>query len=107
MHSSNTFGVRTRHGQPRTHKTHHSPDLGEATTFLLIVLSAILHKGHIQMAFCPGTPKWEFQNSHNYDSCDFGGAYLQVKTFDCNEVWSKVVSLVESFPTVCHMLPTH
>jgi hypothetical protein len=35
----------------RTHKTHHSPDLGEATTFPLIVYSAPLHRAHIQMTF--------------------------------------------------------
>jgi hypothetical protein len=33
MHSWNTFGARTSHGQPWIHKTHHGPDLGEATTF--------------------------------------------------------------------------
>ncbi len=42
----------------QTHKTHHGSDLGEATTFPLIVYSATLHEGHIQMAFCPKTPKW-------------------------------------------------
>ncbi len=41
----------------RTHKTHHGPDLGEATTFPLIVYFAPLHGGHIQMAFCPETPE--------------------------------------------------
>jgi hypothetical protein len=46
------------------HKTHHGPNLGEATTFPFIVSSAILHGGHIQMAFCPRTPKWESENSH-------------------------------------------
>ncbi len=35
----------------RTHKTHHRPDLGEATTFPLIVYSAPLHGAYIQMAF--------------------------------------------------------
>ncbi len=35
----------------RTHKTHHGPDLGEATTFPLIVYSGPLHGAHIQMAF--------------------------------------------------------
>jgi hypothetical protein len=28
MHSLNTFGARMSHGQIRTHKTHHGPDLG-------------------------------------------------------------------------------
>ncbi len=59
MHSLNTFGVRTSHGQPRTHKTHHNSDLWEIITSPLIVFYAALHGGHIQMAFCLGTPKWE------------------------------------------------
>jgi hypothetical protein len=49
----------------RTHKTHHGPDLGEATTFPLIVYFVTLHGAHIQMAFHswdsrdsrPGVPK--------------------------------------------------
>ncbi len=35
MHNLNAFGARTSHGQTQTHKTHHGPDLGEATTFPL------------------------------------------------------------------------
>jgi hypothetical protein len=60
MHSLNTFGVKTSHGQTWMHKIHHGPNLGEATTFPLIVYSVPLHEAHIQMAFCPQTPKWEF-----------------------------------------------
>jgi hypothetical protein len=59
MHCWNTFDARTNHEQPWTHKTHHNLDLGEATTFPLIVYFASLHEGHIQMVFCPETPKWE------------------------------------------------
>ncbi len=40
-----------------THKTHHGPDLREATTFPLIVFSATPHGGYIQMALFPGTPQ--------------------------------------------------
>jgi hypothetical protein len=65
MHSWSTFGAMTSHGQPQTHKTHHSPNLGEATTFPLIVYFAPFYEGHIQMTFCLGTPKWESQNLHN------------------------------------------
>jgi hypothetical protein len=50
------------------HKTHHGPDLGEATTFPLIVYFVPLHGGHIQMVFCPGT-----RNSHSWGSCNFEG----------------------------------
>ncbi len=35
----------------RTHKTHHGLDLGETTTFPLIVYSAPLYEPHIQMTF--------------------------------------------------------
>ncbi len=66
MHSWSTFGAKTNHGQVRTHKTHHSPDLGEATTFPLIVYYVLLHEAHIQMAFCPKTPKWESRNSQSW-----------------------------------------
>ncbi len=74
MHSWSTFGPRMSHGQTRTHKTHHGLDLGEATTFPLIVYIVPLHEAHIQMAFCPGIPKWESWNSQSWDSCNFGGA---------------------------------
>ncbi len=41
-----------------THKTHHSPDSGEATTFPHIVYSAALRRDYIQMALFPGLPSW-------------------------------------------------
>jgi hypothetical protein len=72
VHSLNTFGARTNHEQIRTHKTHHDPDLGEATTFPLIVYSVLLHEAHIQMTFCPKIPKWESQNFQSWDFRDFG-----------------------------------
>jgi hypothetical protein len=40
-----------------THKTHHSPDLGEATSFLLIVLFVLGHGSCTQMSFCPRIPR--------------------------------------------------
>jgi hypothetical protein len=42
--------------------THHGPDSREATTFPLIVFSAALCRGYIQMALFPGTPKLESRN---------------------------------------------
>jgi hypothetical protein len=39
--------------------THHGPDSGEATTFPFIVFSAALHRGYIQVALFPRTPKVE------------------------------------------------
>jgi hypothetical protein len=57
VHSLSTFGARTSHGQTRTHKIHHGLNLGEATTFPLIVFSMLGHKSNTQMSFCPKTPK--------------------------------------------------
>ncbi len=51
VHDLSTFGARTSHKQTWTHKTHHDPDLGEITTFPLIVYYVPLHEAHIQMAF--------------------------------------------------------
>jgi hypothetical protein len=56
VHNWSTFGAKTSYGQIRTHKIHHNLDLGEATTFPLIVYFVPLHEAHIQMAFCLGTP---------------------------------------------------
>jgi hypothetical protein len=58
MHSLSTFGAKTSHGQTQTHKTHHDPDLGEATTFPFIVYFMHGHGTSTKMAFCPGTSKW-------------------------------------------------
>jgi hypothetical protein len=44
------------------YKTHHGLNSGEATTFPHIVFSATLHRGYIQMALFPGTPKSESRN---------------------------------------------
>jgi len=73
MHSWNTFGANMSHEQTWTHKIHHGPNLGEATTFPLIIYYVPLHESHIQMAFCFETPKWESRNSHSWDSRNFGG----------------------------------
>jgi hypothetical protein len=51
QYSLSTFGAKTNHGQTQTHKTHHGLDLGEATTFPLIVYSMVGHWTNIQMAF--------------------------------------------------------
>jgi hypothetical protein len=58
MHSWSTFGARANEAQTQTHKTHHGPNLGEATTFPLIVFSMFGHTANIQMSFCPRTPSW-------------------------------------------------
>jgi hypothetical protein len=74
MHNLNTFGARKSHRQTRTHKTHHDPDFGEATTFPFIVYFVPLHEAHIQMVFCLGAPKWESRNSQSWDSRNFGAS---------------------------------
>jgi hypothetical protein len=53
MHSWNTFGAWTSHEHTQIHKTHHGPDLGEATTFPLIIFYVIHRGGYTQMAFFP------------------------------------------------------
>jgi hypothetical protein len=52
-----TFGARMSHERPWTHKTHHSQDSGEATTFPHIVYSAPPRGSGIRMAFCPEIAK--------------------------------------------------
>jgi hypothetical protein len=69
MHSWNLFSAWTSHKQTWTHKIHNDPDLGEVTTFPLIIFYVPGHNANTQMSFCLETPK----NSHNWDSCDFGG----------------------------------
>jgi hypothetical protein len=45
-----------------THKTHHSPNSGEATTFPHIVFSVAPCGSYVRMAHFPGTPKLESIN---------------------------------------------
>jgi hypothetical protein len=73
MHSKNTFGARMSHRQTRTPKTHHGVDLGEATTFPLIVYSMSSHMTNTQMPFCPKIPKWESWNSQRLGFLQFWG----------------------------------
>jgi hypothetical protein len=44
------------HEHAQIHKTHHGPNLGEATTFPFIIFFVISHEGCIHMSFCPGIP---------------------------------------------------
>ncbi len=53
----NTFGAQTSHEQTQTQKTHHGPNLGETTTFPLVVFSMFGHGASTQMSFCFRTPK--------------------------------------------------
>ncbi len=57
MHSWSIFSARTNHGQTQIHKTHHGPNLREATTFPLIIFFMPCFKACTQMSFCPETTK--------------------------------------------------
>jgi hypothetical protein len=67
------------------HKTHHGPDLGEATTFPHIVFSATPRRDYIQMALFPGTPKLESRNCPETVPGGVPGLW-ELITPDCN-VW--------------------
>jgi hypothetical protein len=107
MHNWNTFGAWTSHGHTWTHKIHHDLDLGEATTFPLIVLFVIGHGSYTQISFFSRLPNQESQNFRNWDSQHFGSPQLILKTSDWNKVECKVVTFVESFPMICDMPPAH
>jgi len=70
-----------------THKTHHGPDSGEATTFPHIVFSATLCGGYIQMALFPQTPKLESWDCPETVPAEVLGLWAFV-TPDCR-VWSQ------------------
>jgi hypothetical protein len=57
VYNWSTFGARTNHGQTQIHKIHHGLNLGEATTFPLIVFYVPGHEAYTQMSFCLKTPK--------------------------------------------------
>jgi hypothetical protein len=62
MHSWNTFDAQMHHRHTQIHKTHHGLNLGEATTFPLIVLYVTNHGGCTQMLFFPKLPTLEVDN---------------------------------------------
>jgi hypothetical protein len=64
----NTFSVRTSHGQPWIHLTHHVPDSEEATTFPHIIFFVLLRRTCIRMTFFLGIPKVESRNCPSW-SC--------------------------------------
>jgi len=70
-----------------THKTHHGPDSGEATTFPHIVFSTTLREGYIQMALFPGTPKLESRNCPEIVPVGVLGLWVLI-TPDCRD-WSQ------------------
>jgi hypothetical protein len=62
------------------------------------------HRAYIQMVLFPGTPELESRNCPRLESQDFGNSYLPTTEFDQDKVRSKVIALIESFPTPCHTL---
>jgi hypothetical protein len=66
------FGVWTSHGHTWIHKIHHSLDLGEVTTFPLIVLFVLGHEVCTQMSFCPEIHKSRVPKFPNWDFRKFG-----------------------------------
>jgi hypothetical protein len=61
MHGWSTFGARTNHGQTQIHKIHHNPNLREAITFPLIVLSMLAMGLAPKCHFVLGLPSWSFE----------------------------------------------
>jgi hypothetical protein len=65
VRSLSAFGARTNHRQTWTQKTHHGPNLGETTTFTLIVYYLLGHETSTQMSFCPGTLWGDFPSLYS------------------------------------------
>jgi hypothetical protein len=103
----NTFGVETNHEHTRTHKTHHGPDLGEATTFPLIVFFVISHGGYIQMSFCLGTFKLEVSKFFKFGLSWLWRPILFFSNLRLRWGLSKVVAFVKNFPVICGTPPSH
>jgi hypothetical protein len=61
------------HGQTWTHKIHYGSDLGEATTFPLIVFSVLRHGANTQNVILSRDSQVGARNSQNWDLRDFGG----------------------------------
>jgi hypothetical protein len=72
VHSWNTFGARTSHRQHEHTRLTTVRTWGKPPPSPLIIYSIPLHGAHIQMAFCPGIPKWEFRNRQGWDFRNFG-----------------------------------
>jgi len=107
MCSWSTFGAHTSHRQTWIHKTHNGLDLGEATTFPFIAFSMFGHGACTQMPFCFRTPKLRVSKFPKVGLLQLWRPITFVKTSNWDEVWSKVITLIKSFPMVCGTPPTH
>jgi hypothetical protein len=67
MHSWNIFNAWMNHEETWIHKIHHGPNLGETTTFPLIIFFMPGHEANTQMSFCFAC------HSRNSSSHNFGG----------------------------------
>jgi hypothetical protein len=89
----------------QTHKTHHGPDLGGSHHLppysILCDYPRGWHPNGHFVPGLPGLPRGSPEIAHFGDSRDFEASYLSEQTSDGLAVWSKVVGLVETFPTVC------
>jgi hypothetical protein len=99
MQNWNTFNAWMSQGHTWTHKIHHNPNLGEATTFPLILFSMISHKGYPNVIFSK-TPKLGVLKFPKLWLPTFWKA-----TTSWGEVQRKVVALVKSFLMICDVLP--
>jgi len=81
------------------------PGFGEATTFPLIVYFVAGHGAYIQMAFLSLDSRGRVLKSRQMEFPQLWSPITLRADLDRNAVYSKVVVLVESFPTVCGTLP--
>ncbi len=81
VRSLNVFGAWTSHGQTRTHKTQHGLDLGEATTFPLIVYYVFGHETTPKCHFVPGLPS-EAPEIPKVGTPTTLGPIIRVQTYD-------------------------
>ncbi len=80
-----------------THLTHHGPDSGEATTFPLIVFSAALRRGYIQMAIFLGTPKLESRNCPGWSLRTLGAHISRLQSWIATRSEPKLYPSSRSF----------
>ncbi len=85
-HSETPLGVGTSHGHFRPQDTPR-PELGGSHHLPLIVFSAPLHRGYIEVALFPGTPKLESRNCPKTVPSEVLGLWAFI-TLDC-KVWSQ------------------
>ncbi len=58
VHSWSIFSAQMSHEQTWTHKTHHGPNLGEATTFPFIIFYVFHHRANTQLSFVLRLLSW-------------------------------------------------